>query len=137
WPGKKRPPAADVEAFAKDALGNARIYIRDAVKPAPRQAPKTDEPLMSPIQEATIAFTMNMQLTYLTTTGRQPPFTATRRHRGPFAKILYAYLNLIGAPTDDIRWINELERRSNKMTSERGQERRKRKNARRSQTSKI
>jgi hypothetical protein len=127
WPGKKRPKHADVEAFARDALADARVYIRDAVKPAPKQVPVTDEPLMTPIQEATIAFTQHLQITYVDRTGRMPPFTATRRWRGPFAKILLHYLKLLGASTDDIRWINEGQRRSNKMTDKRGQERRKRK----------
>jgi hypothetical protein len=126
WPGKKRPKRADVEAFAKGALADARVYIRDAVKPVPKQVPDTDEPLMTPIQEATIGFTRGLQETYLIRTGRQPSYTATRRWRGPFAKILRHYLVLLGAPTDDIRWINELQRRSNKMTDKRGQPRRKR-----------
>ena len=126
WPGKKRPKRADVEAFVKDALRDAKIYIRDAVKPAAKQVPNTDEPLMTPIQEATIAFTQYLQITFVDRTGRMPPFTATRRYRGPFGKILRHYLVELGAPSDDVRWINELDRRSNKMTDERGQKRRKR-----------
>jgi hypothetical protein len=125
WPEEKKPPrTADIDLFAKLALEDARIYTRDAVKPA-RET--TGRPLMSPIQEATIDYTMNLQLTYLTATGDQPSFTAARSWRGPFARILRECLLLLGAPPDDIRWINTLQARSNTMNDEKGQRRRKRK----------
>jgi hypothetical protein len=125
WPEEKKPPtAADIDLFAKLALEDARIYTRDAVKP---EHDRIGRPLMSPIQEATINYTMNLQVTYHTATGDQPSFTATRTRRGPFARILNECLRWLGAPSDDIRWINTLQLRSNTMTDEKGQPRRKRK----------
>jgi len=116
WPGKKRPKQADVEGFMKYALADARIYIRDALKHTPKQVPGTDEPLGTPIEEATTDFSRNLQITYTNWTGRLAPFTATNGWRGSSGKILREYLHLLGAPFNATRWINELQDRSNKMT---------------------
>ena len=100
WPGKKRPKQADVEGFMKYALADARIYIRDALKHTPKQVPGTDEPLGTPIEEATTDFSRK---------GRMAPFTATNGWRGSSGKILREYLHLLGAPFNATRWINELQ----------------------------
>jgi hypothetical protein len=65
-------------------------------------------------------------LTYYHATGEQPSFTAMRDYRGPFGKILRWCLLRLGGSPDDVRWINELQARSNRMTDRRGQKRRKR-----------
>jgi len=116
WPGKKRPKQADVEGFMKYALADARIYIRDALKHTPKQVPGTDEPLGTPIEEATTDFSRNLQITYTNWTGRLAPFTATNEWRGSSGKILREYLHLLGAPFNATRWINELQDRSNLPT---------------------
>ena len=109
WPGKKRPKQADVEGFMKYALADARIYIRDALKHTPKQVPGTDEPLGTPIEEATTDFSRNLQITYTNWKGRMAPFTATNGWRGSSGKILREYLHLLGAPFNATRWINELQ----------------------------
>ena len=125
WPGDKkdktRAKPANVEEFAKGALADARVYIRDAVKP---ERKTTGRPMMSPIVEAAINYAMYLQLTYYAATGEQPSFTATRLRRGPFARILRECLLLLKAPVDDIRFINTLQDRSNKMNDDKGRLRR-------------
>ena len=119
-----------IERFAAATLADARVYIRDAVKPAPKQVPDTDEPLVPPRREAAAAFVMGLQINYLHATGEQPSFTAQRKAgtgRGPFARIARWCLLKLKAPVDDIKFINMLQTRSNKMTDQRGQPRRQRK----------
>jgi hypothetical protein len=127
WPGDKkdttRVKPEDVEAFAKSTLSDARIYVHDVGKPEPKTT--KERPLMSSRREATINFVMNLQMTFLTATGVHPSFTAQRQPRGPFANILYQCLQLLGAPIDDITFINKLQARSHAMTDEKGQPRRK------------
>jgi hypothetical protein len=129
WPGKEPPTPADVKRFAKWALRDARLYIREASSGIAHKTTET-KPLMSPLREAAINFVMNLQVTYLLATGEQPSFTATRTRRGPFARILRECLLLLKAPVDDITLINTLQERSNKMTDQRGQPRRRRKGPR-------
>jgi len=133
WPGnpkdKTRASPADVDEFAKLALGDARIYIHDAVKP---KRATSGRPVQSPVIESTIDFTRNLQITYYTATGEQPSFTASRESiassakRGPFARILRWCLLELDAPCDDVRYINVLQSRSNTMNDEKGRPRRKR-----------
>jgi hypothetical protein len=120
WP-KDAP--VDIDHFAKLALEDARIYIRDAVKP---DVKTTGRPSRSPVIEAAIDFTMNLQLTYYTATGEQPSFTANRGDPGPLARILGWCLVELNAPPDAVTYINDLQHRSNKMNDDRGRERRKR-----------
>ena len=128
WPGNKedktRAKPDDVEQFARGTLGDARVYIRDAVKP---ESKTTGRPMMSPIMEAAINFARDLQLTYYAATGEQPSFTATRARRGPFARILRECLLRLGAPVDDITFINTLQDRSNTMNDEKRRKRRVRK----------
>jgi len=115
-----------IERFAAATLADARVYVRDSIS---EKQHKTAEPdtLMSPRREAAIRFVMGLQVNYLLATGEQPSFTAQLR-RGPFARIARECLLLLNAPVDDIKFINMLQDRSNKMTDQRGQPRRERKN---------
>jgi hypothetical protein len=86
----------------------------------------TGRPRRSPVIEAAIDFTMNLQLTYYTATGEQPSFTATRADPGPLARILVWCLVELKAPPDAVTYINDLQHRSNKMNDDGGRKRRKR-----------
>jgi hypothetical protein len=126
WPSTAAPATPEtIDLFAAGALSDARIYIRDAGKPAQKTTP--ERPMSKPIVEAAVDFTMNLQLTYVDVTGEMPSLTAGRHRPGPFAEILRECLVLLKAPSDAVTYINRLQTRSNIITDEKGRTRRKRK----------
>lgn len=77
-------------------------------------APKLQKHL--PKRKAERDFVMWMQLAYLNATEQSPPHTAHHVNRGPFARMVKACLQLVGAQAADVvELINELQRQRRQM----------------------
>jgi hypothetical protein len=69
-----------------------------------------------PKRKAERDFIMFLQVDYLNATGQSPPHTAHHVNRGPFARIVKACLQLVGAQAADaVELINELQRQRAQM----------------------